>query len=380
MLSSSPLWPRLWLSKQKQLNQKLDSKEAVDQFQKILHQTAIGRSRQLIKGIKAYQRHPVEREDLFPAKTVWSRGTTKLLDYGSDDSNACPVLVIPSLINRYDILDLDADHSLMRYIAANRMRPFVVDWDVPGEEEKDFSIGDYIERRLIPILDFINSNHPSRQVHVLGYCMGGLLALALTMICRDVVRSLMLLATPWHTGTTTIGSSTNVEGDEYKELLEQLEPQLSHMNYLPVSMLQIMFSCMQPTHVMRKYMKFASGDMDGKKARLFVLTEDWLNNGIPLTAAVARELIGSIYGENITGQLRWKVCGRTIDPRALSLPVYIVVPGKDRIVPPESALPLARLIKGAVLQEPMLGHVGLLASLKAPREVWAPLTKWLVSV
>ena len=59
------------------------------------------------------------------------------------------------------------------------------------------------------------------------------------------------------------------------------------------------------------------------------------------------------------------------------MPAYVVVPGKDRIVPPESALPLAKLLPYASLHEPMTGHIGMVASTKAPHQVWAPLMSWL---
>ncbi len=75
--------------------------------------------------------------------------------------------------------------------------------------------------------------------------------------------------------------------------------------------------------------------------------------------------------------MKWSVADRVIDPRALECPTYVLVPGKDRIVPPESALPLAKLLPHASLHEPMLGHIGLIASRNAPQQVWGPLFKWL---
>jgi polyhydroxyalkanoate synthase subunit PhaC len=53
------------------------------------------------------------------------------------------------------------------------------------------------------------------------------------------------------------------------------------------------------------------------------------------------------------------------------------VPGKDRIVPPESALPLAKLLPQSSLHEPMMGHIGMIASERAPQQVWKPFLSWL---
>ena len=384
LLSSNPLWPKLWLQRQKLFNPEQNDPAYVDTLQQLLHQVAIGRSQQLIDGVRAYQSHAAQRDPEAMAKPVlWEQGTTRLLDYGAATPDAVPVLVVPSLINRLDILDLDSDLSLMRALAARGLRPLVVDWGLPDKDERHLSIGGYIVERLLPIMDFMKSQQMPVP-HVMGYCMGGLLALALAVLRPEQTRSLTLLATPWHTGATTVDEGGTVrrsfmaKGDEFLAMLEKLEMPLSRLDYLPVSFLQFLFACVQPSNALRKFVRFSKMEQDSVKARHFVLTEDWLNDGVPLTAPVARELLGAIYGENATGKMFWHVDGKVIDPRQISLPTYIVVPGKDRIVPPEAALPLARLIRGSVLHEPMAGHIGLLASESAPKTVWAPLMSWLL--
>ena len=53
------------------------------------------------------------------------------------------------------------------------------------------------------------------------------------------------------------------------------------------------------------------------------------------------------------------------------------MPGRDRIVPPESARPLAELIPGAVLHQPAAGHIGMAAGARAEAALWRPLLDWL---
>ena len=64
----------------------------------------------------------------------------------------------------------------------------------------------------------------------------------------------------------------------------------------------------------------------------------------------------------------WRVAGEVVDPRRLRLPAFVAGPGRDRIVPPESARPLADLIVGAVLHTPAAGHVGMVAGGRAERD------------
>jgi len=344
-----------------------NSAQAVN-FQKMLAAVDPIRAQRFIAGIKAYQNHPVAR-DVPEMPVIWERGTTRLRDYNPKAANAPPVLIIPSLINRFTIFDLDADHSLLRLMAAEGLRPLVVDWDEPGEDEQAFALTDYVAQRLFLILDFLSSS--GLRPHVLGYCMGGLLALALAILKPGRVRSLSLLATPWH-----------FEGDpaakNFLELADNLEPFLQERGRLPVDVLQTMFALFQPEYVMEKFARFAGLDSESIEAKRFVLTEDWLNDGVPLTAPVARECLRDWYGENKTGKMQWRIAGQTIDPRALDIPAYVIAAGKDTIVPPASVRPLARLIRRAALHEPVTGHIGLMASHTAPQEVWKPLMRWVL--
>src|SRR5262249_14452457 len=103
----------------------------------------------------------------------------------------------------------------------------------------------------------------------------------------------------------------------------------------------------------------------------------WLNDGIPLAAPVARECLAGWYGANAPAAGTWRVAGQKVTPAALRLPAFVAVPGRDRIVPPESAKPMADLIPGAVLHEPKAGHIGMAAGATAEAALWRPLLAWI---
>ena len=97
-----------------------------------------------IRGIAAYRRHPYVRT-LPDPPSIWSEGGSRLLDYGGSGP---AVLFVPSLINRAYILDLAEERSMLRHLAANGVRPLLLDWGWPGETERRFTLGDYIAGRL----------------------------------------------------------------------------------------------------------------------------------------------------------------------------------------------------------------------------------------
>ncbi len=328
---------------------------------------AVGEQAALIRGIAAYRRHAWTRE-LPDPPTIWREGDSRILDFGGDSPVA---LFVPSLINRAYVLDLAEGHSLLRWLATRGVRPLLLEWGWPGDVERRFSLTDYIAGRLERALAAV-AGLARGSVVLVGYCMGGLLALAAAQRRSDLVSRLALLATPWdfHIGETE-------RARQAAAMLAWLEPAMASGRPLSVDLLQTLFTMLDPDGVAEKYRAFARLDPDSKRARLFVALEDWLNDGVPLAAPVARECLEDWYGRNTPASLEWRVAGEVIDPARTRMPVFVAVPQRDKIVPPESARPLAACIQGARLHEPQAGHIGMIAGMGAERELWAPLRDWL---
>src|SRR3954462_5250643 len=100
-------------------------------------------------------------------------------------------------------------------------------------------------------------------------------------------------------------------------------------------------------------------DQGSAAAAACVALEDWLNDGVPLAAPIARECLQGWYGENRPGRGEWVVGGDRVDPAAVRCPAYVAAPARDRIVPPRSAVPLSERIPGAILHQPAAGHIGM---------------------
>ena len=349
-----------------------------DAFAKALDAAVRARSLQLLRGIQAYQSHPYRR-DLSDPPVLWREGTTRLLDYRragpggqrTRGQRKGPVLLfVPSLINRAYILDLAADCSLLRDFAARGFRPLLVDWDRPGAAERRFTLTDYIAGRLEAALDAALALDDGPVIPV-GYCMGGLLALALAQRRPHDLAGLVLMATPYdfHAGGA-------VQAAALGRAALGLGPTMDLLGELPVDAIQALFALLDPQLVVRKFLSFGRLDPANAKAAAFVALEDWLNDGVPLAAPVARECLQGWYGENTPAEGRWQVAGRVVDPARLDLPALSLIPANDRIVPPGSARALAaRLPRGEAL-EPTLGHIGMVVSFKARTAVWDPLAAW----
>jgi polyhydroxyalkanoate synthase subunit PhaC len=111
-----------------------------------------------------------------------------------------------------------------------------------------------------------------------------------------------------------------------------------------------------------------------------VAMEDWLADGVPLAAPVAREAISGWYGGNQPAQGNWRIAGLAVEPACFEGPVFCAIPARDRLVPPESARPLGAAFKNATIITPEAGHIGMIAGTNAKDALWQPFANWLHSL
>ena len=322
--------------------------------------------RALIAGIAAYRRHPAMRDVVDPPE-IWRQGAASLRDYGGAGRT---VLLVPSLINRGTILDLAQDNSMARYLVERGLRVLLLEWGWPGAHERAMGLEALIGEILLPALAAAGA-----RVALVGYCMGGLMALAAAVLGQERLAGLALLATPWDFHAGEPGLEARVT-----RLQTVLEPVLRTGQSVPVDALQWLFSLAEPHAVGDKYRAFGALDQASARARRFVLLEDWLADGVPLGATVAQECLSDWYGTNAPARLAWRIGGEVVDPGRIRVPTLLAIPSRDRIVPPDSAMALARCFPDATLLRPPSGHVGMVAGEAARSALWQKLADWATAL
>lgn len=282
-------------------------------------------------------------------------GRAVLRDYGGEGP---PAVFVPSLINPAMIFDLTEDKSLLRWLAGQGVRPLLVQWDDSLVAGEDLDVAGHIEQLLLPLLDGLGE-----PVHLVGYCLGGTMALGAAMHAR--LRSLTLIAAPWHFvgfGAARAGISA---------LWEAAKPAAEALGLVPLEVLQSGFWRLDPARTVAKYEAFGRLDPASAQARAFVALEDWANAGAPLPFAAGRELFEDFVARDVPGHGGWRVAGQTVDPAAVAAPTLEFVSRSDRIVPAASS---ARLRNSCTLG---LGHVGMIVGSRAREQLWEPLAAML---
>ena len=335
-----------------------------------VHNGAAARLDAFLDGLDAYRRHGFARAPA-AAAAVWRQGGARLLDYGQGGESAVAFLV-PSLVNRSYIIDLLPGRSLIAFLAESGIRPLLFDWgDIEGEEF-GFDLTDFVVRRLEPAFLHARTLAPGRPLTMVGYCMGGNLALALAQRHMHEIAGLALLATPWDFHAERPDSARALAA-----FAETLLPGFRALGAMPLDVLQGLFAGLDPLLAYKKFRRFARLEAGSEEALAFVALEDWLNDGVPLPWRVAEECLIGWYGENRCARGTWTIAGAPVRPEAFARPSLAIIPDNDRIVPPASALALARALPGCTMVRASAGHIGMMVGGRARAELWTPLVAWI---
>lgn len=329
---------------------------------------AYNHSTGFLQGLQAYLASDYER----PQKAydaLWSRGSAQLFDLAPERTDGVAVLCVPSLINKSHILDLTPETSFVEFLKAEGMRPLILDWGTPAEDEEEFSTADYITAYALDALQTLRDNHDGPIV-VLGYCMGGIFATAMAQLAPLFVDALILLATPWDFSaedTPRVLLNPATQG--------MLRNWIAQQNPVQPMVTQTIFHMIDPWRVQEKYQRYPT--LTEKQKQHFLAVEHWVNDGVPLAQKTAEECFVDWPQGNILAEHKWKVGRRWIEPESIKQPVLAVIPTRDLIVPVGCARPLAAMIKRCDVLEPDTGHVSMVVGSRARSLVWEPISRWI---
>ncbi|HKB54149.1 MAG TPA: poly-beta-hydroxybutyrate polymerase N-terminal domain-containing protein, partial [Ramlibacter sp.] len=150
------------------------------------------------RGVEAFA--PGSGVALTPGKVVFRNHLIELLQYepATAQVHAEPVLIVPSWIMKYYILDLTPDDSLVRFLVGQGHTVFMLSWRNPGSEDRELGMEDYLQLGPLAAIQAVRERCPGVRIHAAGYCLGGtLLAIAAAVLGRgsgDLLRTVTLLA------------------------------------------------------------------------------------------------------------------------------------------------------------------------------------------
>jgi polyhydroxyalkanoate synthase len=311
-----------------------------------------------------------------PRDVVWTHRKTTLYRYRSANRvHAIPVLLVFALINRPDIFDLRPGSSFVEFLLDEGFDVFLVDWGVPGEEDTDMGLAEFVCDELDWAVRETLRSAREDELTLLGWCIGGTLA---AMYCAlhpaGAVRNAVLLTTP-----------IDPQGSLYERWVggEDFDVELIADSYpaVPGWGIDVANKLMKPvTNYVTTYRRLFQGILEGEDPRVsYQAMAKWVADNPPFPSRAYREWIIWMYKENrlIAGRLRLR--GERVDLANIEQNLLVVTAGADHIAPRSGTLPLLDLVasKDVMHLDRPGGHIGLMAGSKAKHEIWPELADWM---
>ena len=241
-----------------------------------------------------------------------------------------PFLMVPPCINKYYILDLQPENSLIRYCAAQGHRTFVMSWRNPDQSMAGKTWDDYIENAPIKAIEVVREITGASSINALGFCVGGtILGTALAVLAargEKPVESLTLLTSMLDFSDTGI---LDIFIDETS--VKYREAEMGQGGLLKGKDLASTFSFLRPNDLVWNYV--VGNYLKGETPPPFDLLY-WNSDSTNLPGPFYTWYLRNTYFENnLVKPGKMTVCGKAVDLGTLDMPTYIYGSREDHIVP-----------------------------------------------
>lgn len=287
-----------------------------------------------------------------------------------------PLLIIPSMINRYYVLDLLPGKSFIEYQLSQGVDIYLLDWGTPYDEDNWMTLEQLITHRLDYFVDLMTNHAKTDKINILGHCLGGTLATLYALLFETRVNGLMLLTAPIdfeHGGKL---------GHWVKQ--EHFRPENVTKAYgqMPWWVLQTSFQMLKPMLPWYKFDKFMKEMNNPEFIKNFLALEVWSQDNVSFPGRCFLTLINELYKKNalVKGEIR--LCGQTLSLQQLQGPVLNIAASDDHIVLFNSTLQNYHVSKAVDFESitSLGGHIGAILGSRSQKNVWPQITNWLTRI
>jgi polyhydroxyalkanoate synthase len=267
-----------------------------------------------------------------PGAVVWENGLVQLIQYAPATAkvHARPLLMVPPCINKFYILDLQPENSMVRYLVEQGHTVFMVSWRNVHEDQQHLGWDDYIADGVIAPIEEVRRITKQEKINLLGFCVGGtLVAAALAVLEKKgehPVASLTLL-------TTLLEFSDVGEIRVYidENFVSKRERQLEKGGLVPGAELAAAFSSLRANDLIWPYV--VNNYLKGRDPPAFDLLY-WNSDATNLPGPMYAYYLRNTYQDNkLAKPDALTMCGVPVSLKRVKVPTFVFAAREDHIVP-----------------------------------------------
>ena len=283
-----------------------------------------------------------------PGKIVFRNDLIELIQYAPHTQQvfAEPILIVPSWIMKFYILDLSPHNSMVRFLVEQGHTVFMISWRNPDEKDRDLGMHDYVESGLFDALLEVARITHKKPVHTVGYCLGGtLLSIGLAALANrghDVppIKSMSLLAA--QTDFSEPGELGLFIDDSQ---LAMLDAQMWEKGYLDGDQMAKSFQLLNSrdlfwSKIMREY------QLGTRNSPSDLMS--WNADTTRLPYRMHSEYLRHLFLHNDLAEGRYEIDGNAVSLRDIHVPMFVVGTSHDHVSPWRSVYKILSLTDAPV--------------------------------
>jgi polyhydroxyalkanoate synthase len=342
--------------------------------------------KKLISGFEIFLKLPEISVGTTSHEIVYTEDKMKLLHYTPtvEKTHPVPILIVYALVNRYYILDLQPDKSIIKKLLDEGFDVYIIDWGYPSGMDRYLTINDYVNGYINTVVDKIRERSGLDKITLLGVCQGGTFSVMYSALHPEKIKNLITLVAP-------------VNFETEKGLLHiwakslDVDKIVDYYGIVPGDFLNSGFLLTDPFRLMiDKYVGMfdriecepydeACLIRNAEIVKNFLRMEKWIFDSPDQAGETFRQFMKDCYQKNLLIKNRMTINGETINLKKISMPLLNVMAEFDHLVPNEASIPLNDSVSSTDKETIIFptGHIGIFVGSKSQKEVCPRIAQWL---
>lgn len=281
-----------------------------------------------------------------PGKVVYRNDIMELIQYAPATETVLkrPLLIVPPWINKFYILDLNAEKSFIRWAVAQGLTVFCISWVNPDERHATKDFESYMREGVFAALDAIEQATGEKKVSAIGYCVGGTL-LGVTLAYMAAVGDKRIDAATFFTTQVDFSQAGELSVFVDEEQIRAVEEQMTKSGYLDGARMAGAFNMLRPNDLIWSYA--VNNYLKGKAPTPFDLLY-WNSDSTRMPAANHSFYLRNCYLENKLSKGEMVIGGQRLDLKKVTIPIYNLATREDHIAPARSVFTGSQCFGGPV--------------------------------
>mgnify|MGYP001447683968 FL=1 len=281
-----------------------------------------------------------------PGQVVWRDELFELIQYdpATEQQRAIPLLIFPPWINKFYILDLRPENSMIRWLSSQGFTVFVCSWVNPDVDKADWGFDDYLHKGVYRAVEKALEQSQADRLNTVGYCIGGtLMGAALAHMAAhgdDRVAACTFFAAQHDFAEA--GDLLLFTDDHW---LAEIEQQMDAAGgVLPGAAMADTFNALRANDLIWSF--FVSNYLMGQDPPAFDLLF-WNADQTRMPKRLHMDYLRSMYGRNALTAGDFEIGGVKVDLSKVRIPLYFQASREDHIAPMKSVYRSARAFSNA---------------------------------